>query len=55
MPLTMKPNFEDYSCEMVFGEAPPPKEQDEAYRQTCLSSCPAANANARGPQCHKLQ
>ena len=55
MPLTMKPNFEDYSCEMVFGEGPPPQEQDEAYRQTCLSTCPAASANAKGPQCPKLQ
>lgn len=29
----MKPNFEDLSCEMIFGQAPPPIEQDEVYNQ----------------------
>ncbi len=33
MPLSMEPNFEDYSCEMVFGRVPPPTEEDPAYKQ----------------------
>ena len=33
MPLSMEPNFEDYSCEMVFGRIPPPPEEDPAYKQ----------------------
>ena len=33
MPLSMEPNFEDYSCEMVFGRRPPPPEEDPAYKQ----------------------
>ena len=33
MPLAMEPNFEDYSCEMVFGRVPPPPEEDPAYKQ----------------------
>jgi hypothetical protein len=36
MPLTMNPNFEDLSCEMVFGQAPPPLEQDPVYTQSCF-------------------
>ncbi|MBE9076789.1 DUF4033 domain-containing protein [Romeria aff. gracilis LEGE 07310] len=36
IPLTMTPNFEDLSCEMVFGQLPPPLETEDAYRQPCL-------------------
>uniref|UniRef100_A0A383VCL9 Beta-carotene isomerase D27-like C-terminal domain-containing protein n=1 Tax=Tetradesmus obliquus TaxID=3088 RepID=A0A383VCL9_TETOB len=36
MPLTMNPNFEDLSCEMVFGQVPPLLEQDPVYTQSCF-------------------
>ncbi|PSC73082.1 beta-carotene isomerase chloroplastic-like [Micractinium conductrix] len=40
LPLTMNPNFEDLSCEMIFGEAPPPVELDKVYDQPCfLKQC----------------
>jgi hypothetical protein len=43
IPLTMTPNFEDLSCEMVFGEIPPPLASEAASRQACLSDrCPTA-------------
>ena len=52
----MEPNFEDYSCEMVFGKAPPPAKSDEAARQPCLAVCPAGRAIGEdGQQCHKLR
>lgn len=58
MPLTMEPNFEDYSCEMVFGKQPPPLEEDPATQQTCLTDCPTACpavAEVGGlPRCSKL-
>ncbi|MGF1566490.1 MAG: DUF4033 domain-containing protein [Nodosilinea sp.] len=38
IPLTMTPNFDDFSCEMVFGQVPPPLTTEEAYRQPCLAS-----------------
>lgn len=38
LPLTMKPNFEDLSCEMVFGQAPPRVEDDEVYSQPCFAN-----------------
>jgi hypothetical protein len=36
IPLTMIPNFEDFSCEMIFGQIPPPLETEELYHQPCL-------------------
>lgn len=36
IPLTMTPNFEDLSCEMVFGQLAPPLEQEQVYYQPCL-------------------
>eukprot|EP00879_Flechtneria_rotunda_P016571 GHRR01017340.1.p2 GENE.GHRR01017340.1~~GHRR01017340.1.p2 ORF type:complete len:153 (+),score=25.27 GHRR01017340.1:1281-1739(+) len=36
LPLTMNPNFEDLSCDMVFGQTPPPLTEDAAYQQSCF-------------------
>ncbi|HEY9825243.1 MAG TPA: beta-carotene isomerase domain-containing protein [Stenomitos sp.] len=47
IPLTMTPNFEDFSCEMVFGQVPPPLETEAAYTQPCLADqCPTAQLNS---------
>ena len=44
IPLTMTPNFEDFSCTMVFGQPPPPLETEAAYQQPCLiNHCSLAN------------
>jgi hypothetical protein len=48
----MKPNFEDLSCEMVFGERPPPLSADPVAAQPCLANCVTALAGAQ--RCHKL-
>jgi Beta-carotene isomerase D27-like, C-terminal len=37
IPLTMIPNFEDLSCEMIFGQVAPPLETEDAYQQPCLT------------------
>jgi hypothetical protein len=37
IPLTMVPNFEDLSCEMIFGQVAPPLETEDAYQQPCLT------------------
>ena len=39
VPLYMKPNFTDYSCEFMFGVVAPPKDQDEAFTESCFSQC----------------
>ncbi len=47
IPLTMTPNFEDLSCEMVFGQLPPPLETEDCYHQPCLTAqCPTAQFTA---------
>jgi hypothetical protein len=44
IPLTMTPNFEDFSCEMVFGHPPPALKTEAAYYQPCLvNHCSLAN------------
>jgi hypothetical protein len=54
IPVTMTPNFEDLSCEMVFGKVAPPIQQDPAYNQECLlNHCPTAKSNLES--CPKLK
>ena len=54
LPLTMNPNFDDLSCEMLFGTSPPPLEEDEAYMQPCFPHvCHLGNTDPRKP-CPKI-
>lgn len=54
LPLTMNPNFEDLSCEMLFGKTPPPLEEDEAFMQPCFPHvCNIGNKDAQKP-CPKI-
>ncbi|EDX84287.1 hypothetical protein S7335_1984 [Synechococcus sp. PCC 7335] len=53
IPLTMIPNFEDLSCEMVFGRVPPAADEDEVMTQSCLSECSTGTLSVG--RCHKLQ
>ncbi|OMO78365.1 hypothetical protein CCACVL1_14440 [Corchorus capsularis] len=41
MPVNMVPNFEDMSCEMIFGQEPPASNDDPALKQPCYKSCRA--------------
>lgn len=57
LPLTMNPNFEDLSCEMIFGVAPPPVKEDEVYKQPCFAqNCTIASTIKRNPSgpCPKI-
>lgn len=54
IPLTMTPNFEDFSCEMVFGQEPPPLATEAVAQQPCLKQkCPTASMGTAA--CPKLQ
>lgn len=54
IPLTLIPNFEDFSCEMIFGQAPSPETDAEIARQPCLKlHCEMASAVAT--VCPKIQ
>jgi len=57
LPLTIKPNFEDKSCDFYFGLTPPPIETDEALLFGCNASCKTAKDLDVVPQtaCHKLR
>ncbi|NJR68518.1 MAG: DUF4033 domain-containing protein [Synechococcales cyanobacterium CRU_2_2] len=53
IPFTMKPNFEDLSCEMIFGQIPPALETEDIYTQPCLADrCSLSDAKA--PACPKI-
>ena len=39
MPLYMKPNFTDNSCEMIFGVNAPQDCDDDAFKEPCFSQC----------------
>ncbi|XP_020691524.1 beta-carotene isomerase D27, chloroplastic-like isoform X1 [Dendrobium catenatum] len=62
LPLTMNPNFEDMSCDMLYGQTPPPFEEDPVSKQPCFASICMPNykyllgslANPSTPVCHKL-
>ncbi|KKJ01165.1 DUF4033 domain-containing protein [Prochlorothrix hollandica] len=49
IPVTLTPNFEDFSCEMVFGQVPPPLETEPYYNQPCLANPPDAANKAAKP------
>ena len=47
IPVTMTPNFEDFSCDMVFGKFPKALEDESEYSQSCLiQHCSIANPKA---------
>jgi len=45
VPLTLRPNFESYECQLSFGVTPPPFEKDPSLPLGCLQQCPAAQAD----------
>lgn len=56
IPLTMTPNFDDFSCEMVFGQVAPPLEDEACYQQPCLvEQCAIAPSIPAPPPCPKVR
>lgn len=48
IPVTMTPNFEDFSCDLVFGQTAPPFEEDPVFNQPCiLTHCSTAKSNIK--------
>ncbi|XP_076914787.1 beta-carotene isomerase D27, chloroplastic-like [Bidens hawaiensis] len=39
MPMNMVPNFDDMSCEMIFGQNPPALQDDPVLKQPCYKLC----------------
>jgi len=60
IPLTMTPNFADLSCEMVFGQVPPPLVAEDAWQQPCLNGrspgpCPQVRGEVGGSKSAVVQ
>ncbi|KAI3449701.1 hypothetical protein Pfo_006366 [Paulownia fortunei] len=47
MPINMVPNFDDMSCEMIFGQEPPPQSLDPAFTQPCYKQCKATQRHQK--------
>ncbi|XP_071719406.1 beta-carotene isomerase D27, chloroplastic-like [Rutidosis leptorrhynchoides] len=43
IPINMVPNFDDMSCEMIFGQEPPPFKEDPVFKQPCYKLCNVKN------------
>ncbi|KAF8056461.1 D27 [Scenedesmus sp. PABB004] len=41
LPLTMTPNYDDFSCQFAFGKTPRPQHLDEAFATPCFQQCPS--------------
>lgn len=54
IPVTLTPNFDDFSCDMVFGQTPPPLISEEIYAQPCLQEHCDTAYNA-SPHCPKVR
>ncbi|KAK1437291.1 hypothetical protein QVD17_03081 [Tagetes erecta] len=39
IPVNMVPNFDDMSCEIIYGQDPPAREDDPAFKEPCYKLC----------------
>lgn len=53
--LTMTPNYEDYSCQFSFGQAPLPQAEDDVFSIPCFQDCPSKKQHRRQDQCHGIE
>lgn len=54
IPLTLTPNFDDFSCDMVFGQEPPALVTEAVFHQPCLLDQCSNASNSQQP-CHKVR
>lgn len=47
LPLTLTPNYDEYSCQFSFGLTPKEPAEDSAFTTSCFVQCPVANAQQR--------
>eukprot|EP00884_Botryococcus_braunii_P023672 jgi/Botrbrau1/998/Bobra.114_1s0036.1 len=51
LPLTMTPNYDDFSCQFSFGMVPPPPGKDEALATPCFRQCPSKRPSSEAQHC----
>ncbi|CAM9994255.1 unnamed protein product [Discosporangium mesarthrocarpum] len=55
LPLEMKPDYEDFSCQFSFGKTPLRREEDEAFQVTCFTQCPSkGDLRGKVKRCHQI-
>ena len=53
LPLTMTPNYEDFSCQFSFGVMPTAEGELEAMATPCFAMCPTKKVQAE-QSCHRI-
>ncbi|PNW77196.1 hypothetical protein CHLRE_10g426350v5 [Chlamydomonas reinhardtii] len=53
LPLTMTPNYDDFSCQFSFGKTPDPVDRDPAFATPCFTQCPSKRS--RTPVCGGIE
>lgn len=51
MSVSMEPNYDDFSCQFVFGKKPLPQSEDEVFTTPCFEMCPSKRHERQQPQC----
>ncbi len=51
LPLTMTPNYEDFSCQFSFGLSPRPQTKDDAFHTPCFAQCPIKRKHSAKELC----
>ena len=55
LPLTMSPNYDDFSCQFSFGKTPGDISEDPAFKSPCFDVCPSKRrAETEAEGCHKF-
>ena len=54
LPLTMSPNYDDFSCQFSFGKTPGDISEDPAFKSPCFDVCPSKRRAETEAECHKF-
>lgn len=49
--VTLEPNYEDFSCQFVFGKTPLPEASDDIMTSPCFTQCPSKRARPGQSKC----
>ena len=41
MDVALEPNYDDFSCQFVFGKKPKPQQTDDVFQTPCFEQCPS--------------
>lgn len=53
--VTLEPNYEDFSCQFVFGKTPLPEDADDIMNSPCFTQCPSKRRHRTEATCGGVQ